>query len=126
MHHSRHECPQWLRVLDSKGIPPNGHKGAKDKALEAWKAKRNAAKAKKEHLKAFGPGPNQDTESEDDSWSESEEEEVGVGARMFTINDELNGRNWREVVSKGKTPSGRGRMLTRTMSMSEKRQDHAR
>ena len=67
MNHSRHECPQWQRIFDSKGIPPTGHKGAKDRAYEAWKAKKAAAKANKENLKAFGPGPHQDTEIEDDS-----------------------------------------------------------
>ena len=42
--HSRHECPQWKRMLGYDGRPPAGHKGAKDKALETWKAERTAAR----------------------------------------------------------------------------------
>ena len=40
--HSRHECPQWKKILVD-GKPPPGHKGAKDKALAKYKAERAAA-----------------------------------------------------------------------------------
>ena len=28
--HSRKDCKKWRAILDSKGLPPAGHKGAKD------------------------------------------------------------------------------------------------
>ena len=41
--HSRHECPEWLRILDPSGKAPPGHQGAKDKALAKWKANKKSA-----------------------------------------------------------------------------------
>ena len=62
--HIRPNCPDWLRIIDSNGKAPAGHKGAKDKALQAWKDKKSKEKA---HMKALGyetEDPN--TEDEDD------------------------------------------------------------
>ena len=46
--HSRHECPKWKALLAANnGVPPTGHKGAKDKAWAKWKADKQAHQASK-------------------------------------------------------------------------------
>ena len=46
--HSRHECPKWKALLAANnGVPPTGHKGAKDKAWAKWKADKQAHQAAK-------------------------------------------------------------------------------
>ena len=41
--HQRHECAEWKRIAPS-GVPPAGHKGARDKAYERFKANRDKAR----------------------------------------------------------------------------------
>ena len=38
--HLRAECDQWKRICGPSGSPPEGHKGARDKAYAKWKANR--------------------------------------------------------------------------------------
>ena len=74
--HSRHECEAWKKLLDAQGRPPSDHKGAKDKAYLAWKAKRDAKGAGKggkgaASLKVLMSGEN--TEDEDDEeWDDED------------------------------------------------------
>ena len=67
--HSRHECEIWKRLLASNNNkPPQGHKGAKDKAYLEWKEKRNAAnKAKNGRIASL----TEDNTEEEDGWSET-------------------------------------------------------
>ena len=75
--HSRHECEIWKKLLDSQGRPPADHKGAKDKAYLAWKAKRDAARVRKgagkgaASLRVLANGENTEDEDDDD-WEEDE------------------------------------------------------
>ena len=65
--HSRHECPNWLRILDSDGRPPASHKGKKDIALEKWKQDRTSFR--KNRINVIG------VEAEADDFSETEYED---------------------------------------------------
>ena len=84
--HSRHECPEWLRILDKDGSPPAGHKGKKQKALDSWKAKKNA-KVNALGVKADEKHEN-DTEDDDDDEDDedSEYEEPSRPHRMLSFN----------------------------------------
>ena len=64
--HIRPQCPQWLSIIDGNGKPPLGHKGAKDRALQAFKERKQKEKS---HMKALGYDTGEmevDTENEDD------------------------------------------------------------
>ena len=103
--HSRHQCEKWLKILDKDGRPPAGHKGAKDKAKDAWQKKRSAAKAAKDKAAGLvaaltGAAPAPTTQSgdntEDEDWTESEDEGNMFGC---AFNDRLGGRSWQEVLA---------------------------
>ena len=112
--HSRRECPEWLAMIDKDGKPPRDHKGAKDKAYEAWKAKRAAARSAKgdgkgsrgkEHVKALGGkgGNSDDTEDDDDYWSESESED-GATDRCFAFTEVEAGTPWKDALLSSPSP----------------------
>ena len=42
--HQRHECGQWKKACGPSGAPPQGHKGARDKAYAKWKANKTRAR----------------------------------------------------------------------------------
>ena len=69
--HSRHECPDWLRILYKDGNPPPGHKGNKQQALDTWKAN-NAAKSrqKMKALGVHGEGKENDDDELSDGWEQ--------------------------------------------------------
>ena len=105
--HNRANCPEWLAVLDKNGKPPPGHKGAKDKAYDAWKAKRGTSKTgkgngkgnkggRRDHVKALG-GDSENTEDEDDFWSESESDGADTD-RCFAFTEVRTGTPWKDAL----------------------------
>ena len=42
--HQRHECGQWKKACGPSGAPPQGHKGARDRAYAKWKANKTRAR----------------------------------------------------------------------------------
>lgn len=105
--HNRAQCSEWLAVLDKNGKPPPGHKGAKDKAYDAWKAKRGTSKTgkgggkggkggRRDHVKALG-GDSENTEDEDDFWSESESD-GGDTDRCFAFTEVRTGTPWKDAL----------------------------
>ena len=64
------------------------HKRAKDRAVEAYKAKKAKKRAEKKHVKAHGMGGGNNTEDEDE-WEMSDDEE---GDEMLAFTNTFGGK----------------------------------
>ena len=84
--HSRHECPQWKRVIGKDGKPPAGHQGAKDKAWKKWKAEKEAARKKERINQLTHDDAGENTEDEDGG---EEYDEAGTGRVCALINEPI-------------------------------------
>ena len=62
--HRRQECPEWKKVITASGAPPEGHKGARDKAYAKWKANRTSKR-----MNSF------ESDDLEDEWDELDDEE---------------------------------------------------
>ena len=73
--HRRDQCEEWSKVLDKNGLPPKGHKGARDRAYDKWKAEKAALRASKSKTKGtVNELSGDDTEEEDHEESEDDPE----------------------------------------------------